>query len=198
MARYTSIPRSRSRASGLGPPPACELPESLFELTVHVCLRPAGDPRLCHQDQVVARDPKPLLAPKGLPQQPLRAVSDHGAADLPPHCETQADDIETVGSSHQQEETPLKSDPALKDRPVLGSGLEPLPALESGTPWGHSPLDRESLPALVPTSLEDQATALCPHPDQKAVCPLSLAVVRLERSLHNAGCLSRWMACLPR
>lgn len=185
MARYTSMPRRRSRASGLGPSPGCELAESLFELTVHVCLRFVGDCGLGHQDQVAAHNLDALLAPEGLPQQPLRAVPNYCVADLPPYGEAQAEDIKAVVPSYQQEEAPVDSSSAVEDLPVLGSGLESLPALEPGTRWAHSPLDRESLPAFGPTSLEDQTTALGPHPHQKAVGPLALAVVRLERPLHK-------------
>lgn len=194
MARYTSIPRRRSRASGLGPPPACEFAESLFELTVHVCLRLVGDPGFGHQDQVVAHYPDALPPPESLPQQPLHTVPGHRAADPPSHGKAQAHDIEAVAASDQQEEAPVDSGSTGEDPAVLRPGLESFPPLEPGARWGHSPLDREPLAALVPTPLEDQATALRPHSHQEAVRPLSLSVVRLERPLHSGDCLCRWLA----
>ena len=57
--------------------------------------------------------------------------------------------------------------------------------------WGRrnrpppsSGLGSDPLPSLLAAPLEDEATPLGPHPDQKPMGPLPLPVVRLERPLH--------------
>jgi hypothetical protein len=49
-------------------------------------------------------------------------------------------------------------------------------------------LRSDSLAPLLAASLEDEPATLGPHPDQEAVGPLPLAIVRLERPLHGSWC----------
>jgi len=48
----------------------------------------------------------------------------------------------------------------------------------------NPPLDSETLAALTATARQHRLTILASHANQKPVCPLAAAIIRLERALH--------------
>jgi len=78
--------------------------------------------------------------------------------------------------------------PALPKHPVeLGACAQPASALElhAHAPVTRDTSDRQPLAPLLAPPLQDQATALRPHPDQETVGALPLPVVGLEGPLHG-------------
>src|SRR5262249_7749057 len=178
--------RSSTRAGTPGRVAAGEAPEPLAVLTFDLSKAAVRQLALGYKDQIqgLAR----LVAPEGLPKQPLGPVAPHGAADLASGCEADAAAPLAVGRDDQEEERPVEARPALEHAAVLGRRSQALRwAQPPFGPAAHAVLRSDPLTALLPPPLEHEATALGQHPNKKAVRPLPFSRVGLERPLHFLG-----------
>jgi len=176
--------RRRSRRAPR--PIEVEPPDSFTELTIHLGLCPPDNIRPGHEHDVEAPPGRRRQPSEALPQEPPGAVAHHGSSQFSSCRYAQSVLRLSVLKSDEHELAPREA-PALPKHPVeLGACAQPASALQlqAHALLMHDTSDRQPLAPFLAPPLQDQATALRPHPNQEAVGALPLPVVGLERPLH--------------
>jgi hypothetical protein len=176
--------RRRSRRAPR--PIEIEPSDSFAELTIHLGLCPSDNIRPGHEHDVEAGSGRRCHPAEALPQETPGPVAHHGSSEFSPRRYAQSVLRLSVlkGDEH---ELASREAPAFPKHPVeLRACAQPASTLQlqAHALVKRDTSDRQPLAPLLAPTLQDQATALGPHPDQEAVGALPLPVVGLERPLH--------------
>lgn len=83
------------------------------------------------------------MPPERFPQEPLRAIARHGAAELAARGQAETVVSEIVVARHQAEEWAIHPESPAQDAPVVGAAQQPLTRPEPGAPGrppGQAPI----------------------------------------------------------
>jgi len=139
-----------------------------------------------------------LVATKYLADQSFGPVPHHGAAQFPCGGDAQSAGLQAVRQPEQGEASAVNLDPSIVNLLVLCPSANPLATIESGhdrcpphdavvrllpvTPRLFA-ADRQPLPSLGTTALQDQPAVLGGHANQKSVRLATTARIWLKRAL---------------
>ena len=174
----------RSRAPTLFDLPL-EPSEAVGELKVHLSLFAFGERPSGQHHEVEPSAGRALApSPKAFPKEPPGPVAQDRSPDPPTHGQAESIVAVRVLEGHEDEERPGQAHSLFEDPSELRAG----PELQ---PWGerrlaaHRGSGSDALSALLPASLQHEATALGAHAHQEAVGLLPSTIVGLERPLHD-------------